>query len=210
MGDIKRDFDKAAASWDENPGRVKVAEEIAKTILETITLTSSMDVLDFGCGTGLLTLRLQPFVHSITGVDSSQGMLDVLNAKIKAQNLTNVNTLFLDYEKGEVLKGRYHLITSGMTFHHIKNVGPVLDQFYNVLLPGGILCIADLDLDDGKFHENNDGVFHFGFDRKNLSKIIEESGFRNIKCHTAARVAKPVPGGESRKFTVFLITGIKS
>ena len=34
-----------------------------------------MDALDFGCGTGLVTLKLQPFIHSITGVDGSQGMI---------------------------------------------------------------------------------------------------------------------------------------
>jgi ubiquinone/menaquinone biosynthesis C-methylase UbiE len=168
-----------------------------------------MDVLDFGCGTGLLTMQLQPLVHSITGVDSSQGMLDVLNAKVKDQNLTNVMTRCLDIDKGGVLEGCYHLITSSMTFHHIKNIRPVLDQFFNILLPGGCLCIADLDIDDGQFHENNDGVFHAGFDRAKLNNILGEAGFRNIKCQTAAKVTKPVQAGDTREFAIFLITGCK-
>lgn len=209
MSDSKRDFDQDAASWDDKPSRVKLAKDIADAIRSEIKLNSSMDVLDFGCGTGLLTLRLQPFVHSITGVDSSQGMLDVLNTKIKILNLTNVKTCFLDIEKDGILEGRYNLIVSSMTFHHIKNIRPVLNQFYNILLPSGNLCIADLDIDDGQFHENNDGIFHSGFDRQHLSNVIQEARFRNIECQTAAKLTKPVHGGGEREFTIFLITGLK-
>lgn len=209
MSDTKRNFDKDASSWDENPGRVKLVQDIADTIVREINLTPSMDVLDFGCGTGLLTFRLQPFVHSITGVDSSHGMLDVLNSKIKEQNLANIKTSFLDIEKEGVIKGSYNLITSSMTFHHIRNVGHILNQLYNALLPDGHICIADLDSDDGQFHESNEGVFHFGFDRKNLSNIMKKSGFQNIKCTTAAKITKAVHGGRNREFTIFLIIGYK-
>jgi ubiquinone/menaquinone biosynthesis C-methylase UbiE len=209
MPDAKRDFDKDAATWDDKPERIRLVKDIAQKMAEEIKLTQSMDVLDFGCGTGLLTMQLQPFVHSITGVDSSQGMLDVLNAKIKDQKLTNVRTHYLDIDKGGVLDCSYNLITSSMTFHHIKKIRPVLDQFYNILLPGGFLCIADLDVDDGQFHENNDGVAHAGFDRASLSNIFNEAGYRNIKCQTAARVTKPVQSGGNREFTIFLITGCR-
>lgn len=205
----KRNFDQNAASWDDNPGRVRLAKDIAEAIAEEVNLTPSMDVLDFGCGTGLLTLQLLPFVRSITGVDSSRGMLDVLNAKIKDRNLTNVKTRFLDVESDVRLEGNYHLITSSMTFHHIRNIPAVLNQFHDILLPSGNLCIADLDIDDGQFHDNNDGVFHFGFERNSLSNIFKEAGFRNIQCRTAAQITKPVHGGGNREFTIFLITGCK-
>ena len=125
----RRDFDKEAATWDEIPARVKLANDIAAAISDEILLTSNMDVLDFGCGTGLLTLQLQPVVHSITGVDSSRGMIDVLKAKIDKQNLPNIKTQYLDTEKGDILKGTYHLIVSGMTLHHIKEIRPLLSLY---------------------------------------------------------------------------------
>lgn len=49
----KRDFDNAAATWDENPARVKLAHDVARAIRHTMQLTPDMDVLDFGGGTGL-------------------------------------------------------------------------------------------------------------------------------------------------------------
>jgi len=94
-----------------------------------------MDVLDFGCGTGLLTLKLQPAVHFITGVDSSQGMIDVLKAKIDKQNLSNARTQYLGTSAGDILEGTYHLIVTSMTLHHVKEIRPPLDQFYRIVAP---------------------------------------------------------------------------
>ena len=207
--DEKRDFDSEAASWDKEPGRVKLATEIAGAIRKNIALTSDMDVLDFGCGTGLVTLQLQPFIHSITGVDSSQGMIDVLEQKIAKKNLTNVKTQFFDMEKGDVLDGRYHLIVSSMTFHHIKEIKAIFDQFHHVVLPSGYLCIADLDSEAGLFHSDNRGVIHFGFDRDRMRQLFIEAGFDNVRRRTAATVMKPIHDGKMVEFTVFLMTGRK-
>lgn len=205
----KRNFDQEAANWDQAPGRVKVAQEIAHSLMQEIILTPDMDVLDFGCGTGLLTFALQPFVRSITGVDSSQGMLDVFKRKIKEQNLNNVKTNYIDLDKGDILTGSYHLIVSSMTLHHIKNISPLLKQFYSILLPSGRLVIADLDLDDGMFHSNNEGVFHSGFDRKELYRMFIDEGFLDVGYRTAAQVEKPVEGGRTHLFSIFLIAGCK-
>lgn len=205
----KRNFDQEAANWDQAPGRVKVAQEIAHSLMQEIILTPDMDVLDFGCGTGLLTFALQPFVRSITGVDSSQGMLDVFKRKIKEQNLNNVKTNYIDLDKGDILTGSFHLIVSSMTLHHIKNISPLLKQFYSILLPSGRLVIADLDLDDGMFHSNNEGVFHSGFDRKELYRMFIDEGFLDVGYRTAAQVEKPVEGGRTHLFSIFLIAGCK-
>ena len=208
MNNERRDFDKEAVSWDE-PGRVKLANDIAQAIIDEITLAPTMDVLDFGCGTGLLTLKLQPLVHSITGVDSSQGMLDVLNAKIKNQDLTDVTTQHRDLDKGDALEGSYHLIVSSMTLHHIREIRPLLDKFSMATAPDGYLCIADLDPDGGRFHGNNDGVFHFGFDRAMIRRAFIEAGFDDVRDKTAAQIMKPVPDEGSQQFSIFLMTGRK-
>ena len=205
----KRDFDREAASWDEHPSRVKLANDVAHAIIKQIALTADMDVLDFGCGTGLLTLQLQPLVHSITGADSSEGMLAVFRKKISDWNLTNTKALLLDLDKGDILKGNYSVIVSNMTLHHIKDIRPLLDQFSKTTAPGGYLCITDLDPDNGRFHDDNTGVFHFGFDRAKLLSIFIDAGFIEVKDTTAAEIVKPGPDGEMRRFTVFLMCGQK-
>jgi 2-polyprenyl-3-methyl-5-hydroxy-6-metoxy-1,4-benzoquinol methylase len=209
MSTEKRDFDAAAASWDEQPARVRLANDVAAAIARQVVLRPDMEVLDFGCGTGLLTLRLALLVRSVTGVDSSRGMLNVLAAKIAKQNLTNVRTLRLDLDAGDDLTDEYHLIVSSMTLHHIREVGPLLERFYKALAPGGHLCLADLDPDDGLFHDDNQGVFHCGFARAALRQAFVAAGFDEVQGITAAEVTKPTRLGELRRFTVFLMTGLK-
>lgn len=209
MNTDKIDFDVAAATWDKEPGRVKLARDIVEAITREVPLTDDMDALDFGCGTGLLTIGLQPFVRSITGVDSSRGMLDEIEAKISRQKLLNVRTRHLDLDKGGQLSGSYQLVVSGMTLHHVREITPLLKQFHEITAPDGHLCIADLDLEDGKFHGNNEGIFHFGFDRSTLRKAFAASGFGSVRDMTAASIVKPTPEGVMREFTVFLMIGRK-
>ncbi len=202
-------FDNRAAAWDDKPRRAKLAADVARAICNTVKVTPEMDVLDFGCGTGLLTLRFQPLVRSVTGIDSSNGMLAVLEEKIQKEHLTNVVARCIDVEKGEIPDGRYDLIVSSMTFHHIREVRPVLAILSSLLKPGGTLAIADLDSDNGKFHDTPEGVFHNGFDRCIMKKHFESTGFVHIRNRTAALVEKESASGELRAFTVFLVTGIK-
>ncbi len=205
----KRDFDKEAAKWDQNPARVKLTDDIVHAISEQIALTPDMDVMDFGCGTGLLALRLQPHVRSVTGIDSSKGMLDIFNEKIAKLNLKNVKTALIDLDKGDVLAGNYDLVVSNMTLHHIKEVRPLLAQLYKIITPGGHLCISDLDLDGGQFHEDNTGVFHFGFDRAALQEDFVDAGFDDVHSINASEMMKPSIAGEMRRFSIFLMIGRK-
>jgi 2-polyprenyl-3-methyl-5-hydroxy-6-metoxy-1,4-benzoquinol methylase len=205
----RRDFDDVAAAWDEDPGRVKVAADIAQAIVREVPMTSDMDVLDFGCGTGLVSMALRPFVRSVTGVDSSAGMLGVFEAKVARLGVANVRAQFCDLARGDTLNGRYDLVVSAMTLHHVEEIEPLLDKLALVTAPGGRLCIADLDLDDGQFHDDNTGVFHFGFDRAALRAAFAKAGFENVEATDAAEVVKPGRDGEVRRFTVFIVTGTK-
>jgi len=210
MDTERKNFDPEAAVWDEDPGRVKVAADIARAIIGRAKLTSDMDVLDFGCGTGLVSLALQPQVRSVTGMDSSRGMLDVFRKKIAVNHIENVKVVFRDPERDDVLQGDYDLIVSSMTLHHVKAIEPLLKQFYEVLRPGGLVCIADLDSDDGQFHSSREGVFHAGFSREVMRRMLLTAGFQNTQVTEAAWIEKPVGDHQTRVFTVFLMTGRKS
>lgn len=210
MDGERRDFDQEAADWD-NPGRVKMAKNIGAAIKKSVKLNRDMEVLDFGCGTGLLALELQPLVHELTCVDSSAGMLKVLSSKIEERQLNNVRPLLLDVEKGDQLTGAYDLVISSMTLHHIRDIKPLLAQFLRILKPGGCLCLADLDPDQGHFHgaNHNQGVFHFGFNRKLLGKDLEDAGFSQVEFSTGAELMRFYPGGV-KPFTIFVATARKA
>ncbi|MBF0481308.1 MAG: class I SAM-dependent methyltransferase, partial [Desulfovibrionaceae bacterium] len=176
---IARDFNAEAAVWDEKPARVKLAGEVAAAILEAAGLARSageLDVLDFGCGTGLVTLALQPFCRSVTGADTSSGMLGALEAKAEKAGLRNVRTHQIDPENPQLPAGPFGLIVSSMTLHHVKQPGLTLAQLHAVSAPGGLVCLADLEPDGGLFHEDNAGVYHFGFDREAMRELLASAG----------------------------------
>jgi ubiquinone/menaquinone biosynthesis C-methylase UbiE len=203
----RRDFDNEAVQWDQNLGRIKLATDVAGAIIQAINPVKDMDVLDFGCGTGLITLHLQPYVGSIVGADSSKGMLSVLEGKVKQRGLTNVSTQLVDFEKGERVAGTYSLIVSSMTVHHVPDTGALFRLWHDLLKPDGRVCFADLDVEDGTFHTDTAGVFHFGFDREKLKALLRESGFSDIQDTTAATVVRDVEGMGEKKYPLFLIIG---
>ncbi len=104
---------------DLNPERIKLANDIADAIIRIVKPAKNMDILDFGCGTGLVTLRLKPYVRCIIGVDSSKGMLSVVDDKVARRGLANVYTEFVNFDKGVSLTGAFDLIVSSMTVHHV-------------------------------------------------------------------------------------------
>jgi ubiquinone/menaquinone biosynthesis C-methylase UbiE len=204
--EVRKDFDKEADLWDENPWRVTLASSVADAMIRKIHPSADMEALDFGCGTGLLTLKLQPFVKSITGVDNSQGMLNMLQKKIEARALSNVCARFVDLEHGGRIEGTYDLIVSSMTLHHVPDTLGLFREWFGLLRSGGQLGFADLDKEDGSFHGDNTGVFHLGFDRDKLKQMLCEVGFCDVRDTTATTVVREVSGQE---YPVFLIIGVK-
>lgn len=64
---------------------------------------------------------------------------------------------------------------SAMTLHHIPDTDHILRVFHDLLKPGGWLAIADLDREDGSFHEPKVDVQH-GFDRAALATKAKAVG----------------------------------
>jgi predicted TPR repeat methyltransferase len=185
-----RNFDAVAGNWDEEPRRVKVASEVAASIRNTLHLSNTWDALDIGCGTGLVTLALAPHVGSITGIDSSCAMLDKLSEKVKTFGITNVKTALCDLSVGQLPEGKFHLIVSAMTLHHIKDPETLLSSLRSRLYPGGWVAFADLEAEDGSFHEDSTGVFHYGFSRTELASLLATSGFFEISVTEATVMQK--------------------
>lgn len=198
-----RNFDTAAADWDEKPRRVKLAKEIAAAIAAALPLSGAWSAMDFGCGTGLVTLNLAPHLGSIVGVDSSLKMIERLVAKAGELGYKNVGTEHFDPKKGVLSGGDYHLITSAMTMHHIPAIVPLLMKFRNLLHPGGLIALADLEAEDGTFHEDPTGVFHHGFSREEFADMLIQAGFSDVTITRATEIEKA-----GRGYPVFLATAV--
>ncbi len=157
-------FELKAESYDKDANRVSNVDNIANSILSSIPFNKNMHIMDFGSGTGLLLERVAPFVKKITAVDVSESMTKQLSEKIKNLDC-EVEILQLDLTKTK-LDMKFDGIISSMTMHHIEDTQAMFNDFYTMLNDNGVIAISDLDTEDGSFHTEDTGVFHFGFDRK--------------------------------------------
>jgi len=202
-------FDERAKDWDSDPAKVDRARVVAEAIRAAVSLRPGMTALEYGCGTGLLSFALQPEFKSITLADTSQGMLDVLADKIKASGVTNMHPLRLDLSSDPPPASRFDILYSLMTLHHIPDVETVLQKFFATLDAPGILCLSDLDAEDGSFHGQHVTDVHHGFEHPALQRRVESAGFHDVKFSTVHKVKRQVDGIE-KEFPLVLMVAKKT
>ena len=198
---MQDNFKDKAASWDKGSTRVNGAKTIADAIQKNIQLDSSMQIMDFGVGTGLLGFEILPRVKSVLGIDTSAKMIEQLNDKnspelfIEAMNIDIIQT---------PLEKTFHGIISSMTLHHVEDLELFFTTIYKNIKKDGFIALADLEAEDGTFHSDNTGVFHFGFDADLLHATVLNAGFTDITIENINTIEKP-----QRDFGVFLLTARK-
>lgn len=195
-------FSHKSKSWDMNSKRVGNAKSIAELIVKNIKLEKSMELMDFGAGTGLLSYFIAPYVSKISAVDNSPSML--LEFQNKCDEFSCETEVIEIDLSSELLERKFDGIISSMTIHHLEDTKALFSKLYAMLNEGGFIAIADLDTEDGSFHSDNAGVFHHGFERETLERQAKEAGFREIGFELASTISKP-----QSEFTVFLMTGLK-
>ena len=194
-------FDKRAGTWDSGDIRVNGAKTIADAINAKITLLDDMNIIDFGVGTGLLGFEIAKSVKKVYGVDTSTQMLEKLKEKNTPE--LSIEAINQDIVK-EPLIQTFNGLVSSMTLHHVEDLKAFFDVIYKNISENGFIAIADLETEDGTFHSDNAGVFHFGFDKEKLCSITESSGFKDVKFENINTINKP-----HRDFGVFLLTATK-
>ncbi len=202
-------FDGKAATWDEDPRKIMVAATIAKAMLAALELTPKDVVLDYGAGTGLVSLELATVAGRVLAAEPSEGMRAVLSAKVAAGAVPNVLPLDWSAEHTAPLPESPTAITGSMVLHHVEDVPAAVRVFAQLLPKGGKIAFADLDPDGGDFHGSDHQAFHPGFDRNTLGKIFEEAGFASIAFSEVMQLRKPKADGTEGVFSIFLMTGRK-
>jgi len=198
---MKDHFNKKAESWDEGAIRVNGAAKIAEAIKKKIPLSKEMEIMDFGVGTGLLGFEIAKATKKVYGVDTSASMLEKLHEKNTPE--LAIETYCQDIIKNPIDKV-FHGMVSSMTLHHVEELELFFKTLYKNIAEGGFIAIADLQSEDGTFHSDNTGVYHFGFEEKQLCKIVKNTGFKDVEFENINTINK-----DYKVFEVFLLTAKK-
>jgi predicted TPR repeat methyltransferase len=199
-------FDDVAATWDEDDEKVTRARTVADAIADAVPLRGDERLLEYGAGTGLVAQALGERVGPLTLADASAGMRAVMTEKVSGGVLPpSARVWDLDLTGDDVPADRFELVISSLVLHHIPDLSSVLAGFHLLLEPGGHVAIADLDEEDGSFHEHvHDFDGHNGFDRERLRLDLEAAGFVDVSFTDCAAVQK-----NERAFGLFLATARK-
>lgn len=201
-----RDFDDAAATWDDDTGHEERQVAVARAIEQTVTLTPRMSALDVGGGTGRLSILLSDRVGSVVVTDPSAGMVQVARERILEAGLSDrLRAVQADLTTNP-LDGAYDVAWSSMALHHVHDLDGLLRSLAELLVDGGQLAVADLDEDrDGAFHADKvDFDGHHGFDRQRLAAQLTAAGFAEVRFVDVTTIVK-----DDREFGVFLCTATK-
>ena len=199
------EFDQKAKEWDKNQMHIERTIAVAKRLKEMVDITPGMKAMEFGAGTGLLSFYLKDQFAEITLMDNSPEMLKMAEQKIESGDHLKFKTLFFNLEMEEYTGDPFDIIYSQMVLHHIRDISSILKKFYHLLLPGGILAIADLYEEDGSFHDGDANV-HRGFDLEKLTTILYQQGFHDTAVSSCFIIRKEVSAGDIKEYPVFVLT----
>jgi len=88
-------FDSAAQNWDKNQRTIKRTNDIAIELRKVIALKNGQTAMEFGAGTGLLSLALKDLFYEITLMDSSLDNDACYNRKSCRKKHSSFNAHFI-------------------------------------------------------------------------------------------------------------------
>ena len=122
-------------------------EELAKTLVDTSSeyIKDPRSILDLGCGTGNLTIKLQErFPNSkIESVDNSEEMLDITESKIKGKPNVTTKQFDISNKNDWDSLGKYDLIIINNVLYTQDRKDLVLKEISEHLSAGGRVVISD-------------------------------------------------------------------
>jgi SAM-dependent methyltransferase len=165
--------------------------------------------MDYGCGTGLLTVLLSARLGHVVAVDNSQEMLEVLAGKLRDLGIGNIEVRCLDLTTEATPDERFDLIFSSMALHHMSEPAALVGTLAGLMRPGGYLAIADLDAEDGSFHGEAAGEVHHGFSEAQMRGFMGGAGLTDPEVGVAHVMTREEADGGVREYRVLLTVAQK-
>ncbi|WP_181347812.1 class I SAM-dependent methyltransferase [Thalassobacillus sp. CUG 92003] len=171
-------FEQMAKKYDTEE-RIELANVIVKEVRPELRNSESKSLLDYGSGTGLVSLELSDLVASVLLVDSSEQMLDVARAKISHKGMSNASVLYADFTE-ETPDHKVDIVLMSLVLLHIPDTKNILHRLFDCLNDGGKLIIIDFDKNDKINHPK----VHNGFSHEEMQSVLFEVGFKSIEMKT--------------------------
>lgn len=113
-------------------------------------LSTGMNVLEIGCGTGSTALRLAPFTRRLLATDVSTGMVAIAREKLAAEPLPQLAFAVADADAPMPGPGEYDAVLAFNLLHLVSDLDGTVASAAQALRPGGLLisktaCISEMN-----------------------------------------------------------------
>lgn len=166
------------------------------------SLLPPLDVADFGCGTGTLSVAIARWARRVWAIDQNADALAQAKERAAREGFSNIHFLREDLHRLSLPSAERDLVVISQSLHHVESPAAVLVEAARLLKPGGKLVVLELMPHDERWVLERLGHKHLGFAPESLEASLREAGFQSITRETHAR------DGAS-PFRVFLLTGVK-
>lgn len=171
-------FEQMAKKYD-NEERIALAKVIVQEVKPELAGCTGQSMLDYGSGTGLVSLAVADSVGSLLLVDSSRQMLKVAEGKIAQQGITNAKVLYADFTK-DLPQLQADVILVSLVLLHIPDTAAILQRLFHILNEGGKLLVVDFDTNEKVSHPK----VHSGFAQEELTRLLASVGFQSTEIRT--------------------------
>lgn len=99
-------------------------------------------ILDYGCGTGTLALRLAGMAREVDGIDFAAGMVAAAQAKAQERGAANIRFMQATIFDERLEKGSYDAVLAWGILHLVDDRERVMERIHELLAPEGVLVSA--------------------------------------------------------------------
>ena len=166
-------------SWGKHEIKGPVHTYREKLMLRIVQRYAQGDkVLDAGCGTGSLAVKLSRGGFRVTGIDSSEDCVRWLGLKSIRENLcSRIDVSRADVEVIPFLSNSFDVVTCGEVLEHLEDDALAVGEFHRVLRAGGI-CVVTVPSDPELWSVCDVRAGHLRrYTRVALGDLFLENGF---------------------------------
>ena len=145
---VKNMFDDIAPTYDKlnHILSLNVDKHWRDRAVRRICMTQPNHVLDIACGTGDFAIALaQAGVPKVTGIDISEGMLEIGRAKVRELGL-DIDMQVDDSEQLSFPDDVFDAVSVAFGVRNFEQLQLGLNEMQRVLRPGGLVCIVELSV----------------------------------------------------------------
>ncbi len=187
--DSRAFFGRIAGSWDAIRREMFGDSFWLPTLMAL--LPPGMTVADLGCGTGVATAMLAPFVQRVIAVDREATMLEATARRVAT--LDNVETRQGELENLPLQAEEVDVALCLLVLHHIEDLTHCIESAAHALRPGGRIIIVDMIPHTQEQWRLSMGHKHAGFSEETLREAAEHANL-SLKMYKSLLVEPEAKG----------------